>query len=113
MIQPKAIGETEIETFITHRSQRATRGGQGRVQVERETGPGANDFIIMKWVACFRVPGLRPDWSIKTRKSRVWVSSTEVLSKGCTGEGPGSEEDCRIRNLPCDPAGSNLGHVLV
>ena len=38
------------------------RGGQGRMQAESKAGPGA--------LAVIRVPSLRPDWSIQTKKEQ-------------------------------------------
>ena len=35
----------EIEKFIAHRSLTAMQGSQGRMQAEREAGPGAHAFI--------------------------------------------------------------------
>ena len=30
---------------------------------------------------CFGISGVKPDWSIQNKKSRVLISSTEVLAK--------------------------------
>lgn len=60
-VQQQTTREIEIKKFMTHgsqvlekvqrTSQENTRGGQGRVQAEREVGPGAHAFIrVCGWM---------------------------------------------------------------
>ena len=92
-VQQRPQGKVK-QKVITHRSWKMYtaclkgphKGGQGRVQADsKQQDLGHTSFFIRicKWSA-FGVPGLRLDWSIQTKKSRVLVSSTGVLSKGHT-----------------------------
>lgn len=67
---------------------------------------------------CLGVPGLRPDWSNQTKKSRVLVNFSGVLPRGSQEEGPGRcgrrvlGESYQELTFICDSTGCYLGHVL-
>ena len=82
-------------------SQGATQGGQGRVQTDRMTEPGAHAFIS-KHRGNFGVSGLRPDWSIQTKKTRILISSQETYLRGTQGEGPGKQGRLSLTGAPRD-----------
>lgn len=84
-VQPKTTKEMEIEKFITHKSWRkyatCLRARTGRVR--QGVGREKQDLGHMLLVgSAGRV--LWNSWAIWTRKSRVWVSFTRVLSKRYT-----------------------------
>lgn len=90
MVQQKTASKSEIEKFITHRFWRRYRaqfeGPRGEVKArcrQREHNrTWSTCFYSPPQVECFGISELKPDWSIQTKKSGVWVSSAKILSKG-------------------------------
>ena len=87
MVQQKAITETQRGLLLTGTREsiqhalggHAERSKQGAGR-ERTIGPGAYAFTRVHDTVLWH-SGLRPDWSILTKKSRVLVSSMGIISK--------------------------------
>lgn len=65
--------------------EEAIVGDQGRVQGEREVGPGAQAFTRVHGWSALGFPRLRHNWPIQTKKSRVLLSS---MRSNLMGKGP-------------------------